>query len=211
MIYFFPYHLRFRDYYYTVHPLNMPHTYDETRGKDCQLYDYNIHGKPRLSVRSIQRQIWGARRPRLTFRHHASYIQDRRTATPQSMLFTYLVNKYNKLFFLDFLSPSQFIPPQNVVYFLMLPLLVHKIFTLYINGVLNCKCPAPEPKGQLSVSVFRVEQSTTVFCPLVAGGSFGGVRTAPAWSRHGVFATRVRKKGNCKRTSVSPHLHTPCC
>jgi len=35
------------------------------------------------------------------------------------------------------LSPSSFIPPQNVVYFLMLPFLVHKIFTLYINGVLN--------------------------------------------------------------------------
>jgi len=33
------------------------------------------------------------------------------------------------------------------VYFLMLPLLVHKIFTFYINGVLNCKCPAAGPKG----------------------------------------------------------------
>jgi len=30
----------------------------------------------------------------LTFMHHASYIQDRRTATPQSTLFIYLVNKY---------------------------------------------------------------------------------------------------------------------
>jgi len=30
----------------------------------------------------------------LTFRHHASYIQDRRTAIPQSALFIYLVNKY---------------------------------------------------------------------------------------------------------------------
>jgi hypothetical protein len=38
-------------------------------------------------------------------------------------------------------------PPQNVVYFLMLSFLVHKIFTFYVNGVLNCKCPAPEPKG----------------------------------------------------------------
>ena len=38
-----------------------------------------------------------------------------------------------------------FIPPQNVMYFLMLPFLVHKIFTFYINGVLNCKCPAPGP------------------------------------------------------------------
>jgi len=30
----------------------------------------------------------------------------------------------------------------------MLPFLVHKIFTLYINFVLNCKCPAPGPKGK---------------------------------------------------------------
>jgi len=29
----------------------------------------------------------------------------------------------------------------------MLPFLVYKIFTFYINGVLNCKCPAPGPKG----------------------------------------------------------------
>ena len=58
----------------------------------------------------------------------------------------YLVNK--KIYFcLDFLSPSSFIPSQNIVYFLMLPFLVHKIFTFYINGVLNCKCPAPGPKG----------------------------------------------------------------
>jgi len=49
--------------------------------------------------------------------------------------------------FLDFLSPSSFIPPQNVVYFLMSLFLAHKIFKFYINGVLNCKCPAPGPKG----------------------------------------------------------------
>ena len=48
---------------------------------------------------------------------------------------------------LRFLSPSSFIPPQNVVYFLMLPFLVHKIFTFYINGVLNCKCPDPGQVG----------------------------------------------------------------
>jgi hypothetical protein len=32
------------------------------------------------------------------------------------------------------------------VYFLLLPLLVHKIFTFYLNGVLNCECPSPGPK-----------------------------------------------------------------
>ena len=48
---------------------------------------------------------------------------------------------------LDFLSPSSFIPPQNVLYFLMLLFLVHKIFAFYINGVLNCKCTAPGPQG----------------------------------------------------------------
>jgi len=51
------------------------------------------------------------------------------------------------LIFSDFPSPSSFIPPQNVVYFLMLPFLVNKIFTFYINGVINCKCPAPGTKG----------------------------------------------------------------
>jgi len=51
------------------------------------------------------------------------------------------------IIFLDFLSPSSFIHPQNAVYFPMLPFLVHKIFTFYINGALNCKCPAPGPKG----------------------------------------------------------------
>ena len=35
----------------------------------------------------------------------------------------------------------------NVMYFLMLPFLVHEIFTYYINGVLNCKYPAPGPKA----------------------------------------------------------------
>jgi len=50
----------------------------------------------------------------------------------------------SRMIFLDFLSPSSFISPQNVVCFLILPFLVHKIFTFYINGVLNCKCPAPE-------------------------------------------------------------------
>jgi len=29
----------------------------------------------------------------------------------------------------------------------MLLFLVHKIFTFYINGKLNCKYPAPGPKG----------------------------------------------------------------
>jgi len=51
------------------------------------------------------------------------------------------------IIFLDFLSPSSFILPQNVVYFLMLHFLVHKMLTFYINGVLNCKCPAPGTKG----------------------------------------------------------------
>ena len=53
------------------------------------------------------------------------------------------------IIFLEFLSPSSFIPPQNVLYLLMLRFLVHKIFTFYTNGVVNCKYPAPGPKGQI--------------------------------------------------------------
>ena len=42
---------------------------------------------------------------------------------------------------------SQFIPLQNVVYFITLPFLVRKIFTFHINDVLLFKCPIPGPKG----------------------------------------------------------------
>ena len=42
---------------------------------------------------------------------------------------------------------SQFIPLKNVVYFITLPFLVCKIVTVYINDVLNFKCPSPGPNG----------------------------------------------------------------
>ena len=41
----------------------------------------------------------------------------------------------------------QFIPLQNVVYFITLPFLVLKIFTIYIGDVIILKCPIPVPKG----------------------------------------------------------------
>ena len=49
--------------------------------------------------------------------------------------------------FLRLAKQSQFIPIQNVVYFITLPFLVLKIFTIYINDVLLFKCPFPGPKG----------------------------------------------------------------
>jgi len=97
----------------------------------------------------------------LTFSHHASYIY--RTAVPLlPRLHFIFIQQIYLIIFLDFLSPSPFIPPQNVVYFLtpspfippqnvvyllMLHFLIHKIFTFYTNGVLNCECPAPGPEG----------------------------------------------------------------
>jgi len=54
------------------------------------------------------------------------------------------------IFHYIFLRPakqSQFIPLQNVVYFITLPFLVRKIFTSYINEVLLFKCPITGPNG----------------------------------------------------------------
>jgi hypothetical protein len=49
--------------------------------------------------------------------------------------------------FLILAKQSQFIPLQNVVYFITLPFLVREIFTFYIDDVLLFKCPFPESKG----------------------------------------------------------------
>ena len=54
---------------------------------------------------------------------------------------------YFIIFFLSLDKQSQFIPLQNVVYFISLSFLVRKIFTFYINDVLLFKCKFPGPKG----------------------------------------------------------------
>ena len=51
------------------------------------------------------------------------------------------------IIFLRLAKQSQFIPLQNVVYFITLQFLVRKIFKFYINDALLFKCPFPGPKG----------------------------------------------------------------
>ena len=65
-------------------------------------------------------------------------------------LLLHLVGCLYYLYFVIFFETaeqSQFIPLQNVVYFITLPFLFRKIFTFYINDVLLFKCPFPGPKG----------------------------------------------------------------
>jgi hypothetical protein len=50
------------------------------------------------------------------------------------------------IIFLRLAAQSQFVPLQIVVYFITLPFLVRKIFTVYINVVRKFKYPAPGPK-----------------------------------------------------------------
>jgi len=59
----------------------------------------------------------------------------------------YLINKYISLYFFRLAEESQFIPLQNIVYFITLTFLVRKIFKFYINDVLLFKCPLPGSKG----------------------------------------------------------------
>jgi hypothetical protein len=42
---------------------------------------------------------------------------------------------------------TPFFSLQNAVYFIMLPILVHLLFTFYIQGVQKFKCQIPVPKG----------------------------------------------------------------
>jgi hypothetical protein len=77
---------------------------------------------------------------------HHIYRTNALLLSRERFLYILSTNIFNDYFILATQSP--FIPPQSVVYFIMLTfLLVHKIFTFYINGVLKFKCPTPGPKG----------------------------------------------------------------
>jgi len=74
---------------------------------------------------------------------------DELTGIINKPLLLHLVGCLYYLYFMIFLRlyiQSQFIPLLNVVYFISLPFLVRKIFTFYINYVLQFKCPFPGPK-----------------------------------------------------------------
>ena len=58
-------------------------------GAEFAIYDSHVANKSRL----VKTQLMYCK-VTLTFRHHASYILDSRTATPQSRRFMYLVNTY---------------------------------------------------------------------------------------------------------------------
>ena len=62
-------------------------------------------------------------------------------------LVVYIIYISLYIYFFRLAKQSQFIPLQNVVYFITLPVLVRKMFTFYINDVLLFKCPFPGPNG----------------------------------------------------------------
>ena len=95
-----------------------------------------------------------------SFNTQSSAPEDGENSFPKHAELTGIINKplllhlvgclyylYFIIYFLRLAKPSQFIPLQNVVYFITLSVLVRKIFTFYINDVLLFKCPVPGPKG----------------------------------------------------------------
>ena len=59
----------------------------------------------------------------------------------------FLYYLYITIYFLILAKQSQFIPLQNVVYFITLHFMVRKIFTFYTNDVLLFKCPISGPRA----------------------------------------------------------------
>ena len=92
---------------------------------------------------------------------HSSAPEDGQNNCPKHVELTGIINEplllhlvgcLYYLYFIIFFSfrlakQYQFIPLQNVVYFITLHFLVRKIFTFYINYVLLFKCPFPGAKG----------------------------------------------------------------
>jgi len=69
---------------------------------------------------------------------HAIYSTVVPLLSRERFLYIQSANIFNYFFRLAAQFP--FIPPQNAVYFITLPFVVHKIFTFYINGVLKFNC-----------------------------------------------------------------------
>ena len=107
------------------------------------------------------------------------------------------------IYFLRLAKESQFIPLQNVVYFILLPFLVHKIFTFYINDVLIFKCPFPGPKDQLKS---RLVESLRWFNSLFHQGAVLGVRTTLA----GHCWLEDKRMACCNVSTANTTSHTNC-
>ena len=105
-------------------------------------------GSPHQGVKRPGRGVYYRHPSSVEFNHNVPrilYIGQTYRNSPQYAFYTFSQQMHLITFFKTFSRHRHL--PQNVVYFLMLPLLVHKIFTFYINDVLNCKRPAPGPKG----------------------------------------------------------------
>ena len=66
---------------------------------------------------------------------------------PRVLFFIYSVKKVYLIFFFRISLTIFVYSPTKCRVFPKVTLLVNKIFTFYINVVLNCKCPAPGSKG----------------------------------------------------------------
>ena len=100
---------------------------------------------------------------------------------------------------MSFAKLSQFIPLQNVVYFITLPFVVRKIFTFYINYVLLLKCPFPGPKDECT-EIFIDQSALQV--------SFTRKKWACWWSGNILFSMKKVKihYKSCKRYIMKPPI-----
>ena len=130
-------------------------------------------------------------------RHQAPYMQGRCTATVQRIFLYIFSQQIQLIIYFRFVRTISVYSSTKCHVFHNVTILVHKIFTIYINCGLQFKCPAPGPKGQ---TVSKHQHSRAQITAAVSSQDTG-IRNTEHWTQN--TAQQDSDKG-----STNTHLNS---